>query len=79
MKRPMSTRVKLRRMGGSVGITIPKAMSERLHLESGQEVFAVATDHGVLITPYDPDFELAMEAYRQGAARYRNALRDLAK
>jgi putative addiction module antidote len=71
--------VKLRKMGGSIGATLPKDLAERLHLDVGDEVFVVETDTGLLITPYDPTFAKAMEAYRRGAKKYKNALRELAK
>lgn len=71
--------VTLRRMGGSVGATLPKEMTDRLHLEAGDTVFVVPTENGILLTPYDPTFEEAMAAYRRGAKKYRNALRELAK
>ena len=71
--------VKLRKMGGSIGATLPKDLAERLHLDVGDEVFIVATDTGLLITPYDPTFNKAMVAYRRGAKKYKNALRELAK
>ena len=70
--------VKLRKMGGSIGATLPKDLAERLHLDVGDEVFIVATDNGLLITPYDPTFNKAMIAYRRGAKKYKNALRELA-
>jgi putative addiction module antidote len=75
----MVKRITMRRAGGSVTVTIPKDMSERYHMEAGEEVFAVETDRGVLLTPYDPAFERAMSVYERGAHRYRNALRELAK
>lgn len=71
--------VKLRKMGGSIGATLPKDLAERLHLDAGDEVFVVATDRGLLITPYDPTFEQAMNAYRRGARKYKNALRELSR
>ena len=71
--------VTLRKMGGSVGATLPKEMAERLHLDVGDQVFVVPTDRGLLITPYDPSFEKALTAYRRGSKKYRNALRELAK
>ncbi|MDH3207480.1 MAG: AbrB/MazE/SpoVT family DNA-binding domain-containing protein [Gemmatimonadota bacterium] len=66
-------------MGGSVGATIPKDLADRLHLDVGDQVFVVATEKGLLITPYDPGFEKAMAVYRRGAKKYKNALRELAK
>jgi putative addiction module antidote len=75
----MVRKVTLRRMGGSIGATLPKEIAERFHLSAGDEVFIVETEDGVLITPYDPEFERAMVAYRRGAKKYRNALRELAE
>ena len=75
----MARTVTLRKMGGSVGATIPKDLADRLHLDAGDQVFVVATEKGLLITPYDPTFEQAMTAYRRGAKKYKNALRELAK
>lgn len=75
----MIRKVTLRKMGGSIGATLPKDLAERLHLDAGDQVFVVPTERGVLITPYDPAFEKAMAAYRRGAKKYRNALRELAK
>lgn len=72
-------KVTLRRMGGSVGATLPKDIADRLHVHPGDEVFIIETGQGVLLTPYDPDFERTMAAYERTAGRYRNALRQLAK
>ena len=76
---PVVRSVTLRKMGGSIGATLPKDLAERLHLDVGDQVFVVATDKGLLITPYDPAFDDAMAAYRRAAKKYRNALRELAK
>ena len=69
----------LRRIGNSTGTTFPKEMLKRYNLNEGDEVHIVETNEGLLITPYDPDFEDAMEAYRESAAKHRDALRELAK
>ena len=42
-------------------------------------VFAIETDRGVLITPYDPDFDAAMQAFDEVRRQYRNTLRKLAE
>lgn len=75
----MVRKIILRQMGGSIGATLPKDMAERLHVDVGDEVFVVETEHGILITPYDPTFEDSMAAYKRTAGKYRNALRELAK
>jgi antitoxin component of MazEF toxin-antitoxin module len=71
-------KITLRQVDGSVGATLPRHMVERLNLAVGNEVFVVETDQGILITPYDPSFEQTWHAYKRTAARYRNALRELA-
>ena len=75
----MTQTQKLRKLGGSVATIIPKPMLDRLHLEAGDDVFLVETEGGLLLTPFDPDFSDAMEAYQRGAKKYRNALRKLAE
>ncbi len=75
----MAKKIVLRQMGGSIGATIPKEIAERFHLTKGDEVFLSETDKGILITPYDPNFEKAMAVYEKGAKEYRNALRELSE
>ena len=69
----------IRAIGNSAGTTIPKPLLERYHLAEGDTVHLVETEEGILITPFDPDFQEAMEIYAEGAKRYRNAMRELAK
>jgi putative addiction module antidote len=75
----MTRDLKLRQAGGSVSATLPKDMAERLHLAPGDRVLAIETDHGILLTPYDPQAERALEIAARAAKKYRNALRELAK
>jgi len=75
----MTKETTIRAIGNSAGATIPKAMLERYRIAEGDRVHLVETEHGILITPFDPDFADAMAAYEEGAKRYRNALRELAK
>jgi antitoxin MazE len=71
--------VTLRRVGGSVSATLPKDMADRLHLDAGDTVLAVETDRGILLTPYDPSTERALELAARAAKKYRNVLHELAK
>jgi antitoxin MazE len=75
----MVRKVTLRKMGGSIGATLPREMVDRLHLKAGDEVAIVETEQGILITPQDPHFDRVMSAYERTARKYRNALRELAK
>jgi putative addiction module antidote len=74
----MARSVTLRRVGGSVGTTLPKEMVDRLALAPGDRVLAIETEGGILLTPYDPEIEADLDAVRRATRRYRNALRDLA-
>jgi antitoxin MazE len=75
----MVRKITLRQVGGSIGATLPKDMADRLHVKPGDEIFAIETEQGILLTLYDPSFEQAMAAYERTASKYRNALRELAK
>jgi putative addiction module antidote len=75
----MNRELRLRRAGGSIAATLPKDMAERLHLHAGDDVLAIETDAGILLTPYDPDLEDALSIAAEVSGTYRNALRELAK
>ena len=73
----MQKTTKLKQLGGSVAIVLPKAILDRFHLTAGDEVHVIETDEGLLLTPFDPDFEAAMAAHDRGERKFRNALRQL--
>jgi putative addiction module antidote len=75
----MVKEVTVRRVGGSVGTTLPKDMADRLRVTPGDRLLAVETEDGILLTPYDPDTQEALAIAARAAKRYRNALRQLAK
>ncbi len=75
----MVRKVTLRQVGGSIGATLPKDMTERLHLAVGDRVLAVETAEGILLTPFDPDVEEGLALAARAAKKYRNALRELAR
>ncbi|HHW74542.1 MAG TPA: AbrB/MazE/SpoVT family DNA-binding domain-containing protein [Firmicutes bacterium] len=72
-------KIVLRKMGGSIGATIPKDLADLYRLNQGDEVFVLETEKGILLTPYDPNFERAMTLYEKGVKEYRNALDKLAR
>jgi putative addiction module antidote len=75
----MRRAITLRRVGGSVGTTLPKEMVDRLDLAPGDRILAVETEEGILLTPYSKDLEAELAATRRAAKRYRGALRELAR
>lgn len=58
---------------------MPKDMADRLHLEAGDEVLAVETANGILLSPYDPDVDEGLAIAVEAQKRYRGALRELAR
>jgi putative addiction module antidote len=66
-------------MGGSLGATFPKEVTERMGVSEGDTLYLVEVDGEYRLTPYDPKFESVMEAYEHLSKRYRNTLRELAK
>jgi putative addiction module antidote len=75
-----STVLQVRKIGNSIGVILPKELAARLNLKEGDKLFPIEqAGGGLLLTPYDPDFEKAMEVARRGMKRYQNALAELAK
>jgi putative addiction module antidote len=72
-------KIKVRRIGNSLGAIIPSEMLRRMKIDEGDEIFAVEEPDGIKLTALDPDFGLAMKAYEEGSKKYRNALRKLAE
>lgn len=72
-------RLKVRRVGNSVGFTIPRQAALALKIGVGDTIFLTETPGGYRITPYDPDFQETVTIAEGFMSRYRNALRELAK
>jgi putative addiction module antidote len=74
------TALRIRKVGNSLGVVMPKEIVSRLNVKDGDAVFLTeAPDGSLRITPYDPAFEDQMSAAKEGMAAYRNTLRELAK
>jgi putative addiction module antidote len=69
----------VRRVGNSLGIPLPKTIVENYRLSVGDELHLIETDDGVVLTPFDPKFQLWAKAYEKTNRRYRNTLKALAK
>ncbi|HET9328017.1 MAG TPA: AbrB/MazE/SpoVT family DNA-binding domain-containing protein [Candidatus Eisenbacteria bacterium] len=72
-------RLKVRKVGNSLGVTLPAEAARELKVREGDHLFLTEAPGGFRITPYDPDFADAMAAAESVMQRYRNALRELAK
>jgi putative addiction module antidote len=72
-------KLKLRSVGTSTGMIVPKEMLVRMKVGEDDVLFAVETPEGYLLTPYDPEVEKQLKLGREFMSRYRDAFRALAK
>ncbi|MDJ0510589.1 MAG: AbrB/MazE/SpoVT family DNA-binding domain-containing protein [Crocosphaera sp.] len=72
-------KLKLRKIGNSIGTTFPKEILDKLQVNEGDTLYLTETPDGIELTAYDPEFEQVMEAAGEVTRRYRNALKELAK
>lgn len=72
--------LKVRKVGNSLGVVLPKEVIHRLHAGEGEPLFLIeAPDGSYQLTAYDPEFEKKMRKAEEIIGRYRNTLRVLAK
>jgi len=71
--------LKVRKIGNSVGVVLPKEVVARLRVEPGDNLFLHHTPNGVELSPYDPAFEADMKLARKIMRKRRAVLHELAK
>jgi putative addiction module antidote len=71
--------LKLTPMGTSTGVVIPAEMLHRLQVGDGDELLAIETVGGYLVTSYDPEVERQLKVAQKFMAEYEMTLRVLAK
>lgn len=76
----MAYKVKLRRQGGSIALTLPSEVARRLAVKEGASLYLVEQAPGEFrLTPYDPGVAAALEAHDAVVAEYRDVFRKLAE
>ncbi len=71
--------LKLRAVGTSTGVVLPKEMLARLRAEQGAVVYAVETPGGYVLTSLDPRVKEQVESGEAFMDRYRDVFAALAK
>lgn len=74
MNRPLT----IRKVGNSLSLTISD-LAKDLGLGEGDKVFAVRTPRGFELTPYDANFDKALETARDFMRKFPNAMKKLAE
>jgi len=72
--------LKVRKIGNSLGVVLPKEAVNRLNAGDGDRLFLIeGPDASYQLTPYDPGFEKKLAKTEEIIGRYRNTLHVLAK
>lgn len=71
--------LKLRAIGNSVGVVLPKELLAKLGLGEGDTLHLLDAPDGIRLKRADPEFERQMEEARRVMQRRRAVLRELAK
>ena len=76
----MQTELKVRKIGNSLGILLPKDAALELQVKEGTSLFLSKAPEGrFYLSQFDSEFAKQMEIAREGMRKYRNTLKELAK
>lgn len=76
----MPIETKVRKIGNSYGIVLPKEALQALKVEEGASLYLTEAPNNTLnINPERPGFDEIMQIAEEGMQRYRNTMRELAK
>lgn len=70
---------KIRKVGNSLGVILPKQMIEELHLKTGDKLHIERIGSNLQLRPVDSEFEDWAEAYRQLNTDFKDVLNELSK
>lgn len=73
------TTLKARAIGNSLGVTLPREVTDRLKIKSGDALYLTESPDGYRLTPYNPEFARQMSKAEEVMHRYRDALKQLSK
>jgi putative addiction module antidote len=69
----------IRRVGNSLGVILPKELLDKHNLKEGEQLKVIDNDDDFTLRPRAADLSEQLKAARAGMAKYRVALRELAK
>ncbi len=69
----------IRKIGKSLGLVLPKALLHDLGLGEGDQLYALRTSDGVLLTVHDPETLTVLENARDFMRRHAGAMKKLAE
>jgi len=75
----MPLELKIRKVGNSLGVVLPKEALAKLNVEEGDTIMLTEAQDGVRLTAANPEFAKTMSVFESLSRRYRDTLRELAK
>jgi len=75
----MTVELKVRKVGNSLGVVLPREVLAHLNVREGDTMTLTAAQDGVRLTTGDPEFVKSMAVFESLNRRYRHALRELAR
>jgi putative addiction module antidote len=76
----MMLELKIRKVGNSLGVVLPKEAAAKLNVAEGDSVYITeSAEGGFRFTAENPEFAAQMKSAEGIIKRYRNTLRELAK
>lgn len=72
-------KLKITTVGNSAGVILPKELLTRMRLEKGDELYALETPGGIVLTTYDPELATQMEVAERVMREDRQVLHKLAQ
>ncbi len=73
------TKLKLTKIGNSVGVILPKEVLSRLNVVQGDELIATDEPGGLRLSAYSPEVEKQIDVGLDVMRRYRHTLKKLAE
>ena len=72
-------KLKITTIGNSAGVILPRELLARLRVDKGDELHALETPEGIVLTVYDPALAAQMEVAERIMREDRNVLHKLAQ
>ncbi len=72
-------KLKVRKIGNSLGVILPKEALAMLKVDDGDEIVMSPTDTGASLQSTDEVFEAAMKAFERSKKKFKNAYKELSK
>jgi len=72
-------KTKLKKIGNSLGVTLPKKFLDGKGLAEGDSFTIIEIEDGFKLVPYDAEFEHKMDIAKRIMREHRDVLRELAK